>query len=64
MGKYSNAPFMHRQCLVCNKDIYGQKPVGSIEIFNTRGRKIGTQIYVGKMGYAHLLCKKKYMRSK
>ncbi len=58
-----SAPFKWRVCLVCGKGIYGQKPVGSIEIFNKKERKVGTEIYyAGKSGYAHLECKKKVLK--
>lgn len=50
--------FRWRRCPVCGKQHYGWKPVGSLDVFDLRGRKIATATRLPQPGYAHLECKR------
>ena len=49
-----------RQCPICKEWFYGRKPVGDINVFDLKGRKVATEVRYPTPGYAHLKCKEFY----
>lgn len=47
---------INRICVVCNKNIYGYKPVGDTKIYYNKKQIGEAHVHNGKIGYAHLKC--------